>query len=164
MRVSIEERLEIEEFLTLEARLADESRYSEWEALVDDDMIYWVPTAESADAEPGAKTSIIYDNRARVATRIRQLNTGKRHAQTPVSPMVRMVSGVEIEPGSDGVYTVRCNQVVHEHRAQSTRETYTWPARMEYRLRRHDDGFRMFFKSVRLIMAADAVPGLAFII
>ena len=48
MNVSVEERLEIEEFLALEARFADESRYSDWEALVDDDMVYWVPTASGS--------------------------------------------------------------------------------------------------------------------
>lgn len=164
MRVSVEERLEIEDFLTLEARLADESRYSEWEALVDDDMVYWVPTAESAEFEPGAKTSIIYDNRSRVATRIRQLNTGKRHSQVPVSPMARMLTNIEVERTGDDSYTARCNMVVYEHRIQSTRELYTWPARVEYRLRRGDGGLKMFFKGVRLVIAAQAVPGLAFII
>jgi len=34
------------DFLYLEARLADESRYLDWEALVEDDMIYWVPRGE----------------------------------------------------------------------------------------------------------------------
>lgn len=164
MEVSLDERIEIEDFLSLEARLADESRYSEWEELADDDMVYWVPTAGSAEAEPGAKTSIIYDNRARIATRIRQLNTGKRHAQTPVSPMVRTISGIEIKRAGEDLYEVRCNQVVHEHRIQSTRDTYIWPGRVEYRLRRHGNGLKMAFKSVRLVMAGDAVPGLAFII
>ena len=29
-------------FIYTEARLADESRYAEWEALWDDDAVYWV--------------------------------------------------------------------------------------------------------------------------
>ena len=41
--LSVEDRLQVEAFLYKEARLADESRYSEWEALVDDDMHYWIP-------------------------------------------------------------------------------------------------------------------------
>lgn len=164
MAVTLEERLEIEEYLTLEARLADESRYSEWEALLDDDMVYWVPTSEGARFEPGKKISIIFDNRARVATRIRQLNTGVRHAQTPASPMVRTLSNFEVEAAGADTYTIRCNQVLYEYRIQSAREIYTWPARVEYRLRRHKGGLKIFFKSVHLIMASDPVPGLAFII
>ena len=74
---------EIAAFLYLEARLADESRYAEWEALVTDDMHYWVPKG-AADYDPTARLSYINDNRARLATRIRQLQTGLRHAQTAV--------------------------------------------------------------------------------
>ena len=53
------ERREIEAFIAREALFADESRYSEWEALVDDDMVYWVPTLEGAQFEPGKKIAII---------------------------------------------------------------------------------------------------------
>lgn len=164
MNVSVEERLEIEEFLALEARFADDSRYSDWEALVDDDMVYWVPTAESAILPPGEKISIIFDNRQRVATRIRQLNTGKRHSQVPASPMVRTQTNFQIEATGTDTYTVFCAQILYEYRIQSTRELATWPARVEYRLRRHADGLKMYFKGVYLISASDALPALPFII
>lgn len=164
MNVSVEERLEIEEFLALEARFADESRYSDWEALVDDDMIYWVPTAEGAILPPGDKISIIFDNRQRVATRIRQLNTGKRHSQVPVSPMIRAQTNFLVEATGADTYTVFCTQILYEFRIQSTRELATWPARVEYRLRRHGDGLKMCFKGVYLVSASDALPGLPFII
>lgn len=162
--ISLEERFDIEEFLAREARAADESRYSDWEALVDDDMVYWVPTADGARFPPGEKISIIYDNRTRLATRIRQLNTGKRHSQVPASPMVRTLANFHIEPTGDDSYCVRCSQVLYEYRIQSTREMFTWPARVEYRLRRHPDGLRMYFKGVFLVSASDALPGLPFII
>lgn len=164
MNVSVAERLEIEEFLALEARLADESRYSDWEALLDHDMVYWVPTAESAALPPGEKISIIFDNRQRVATRIRQLNTGKRHSQVPASPMVRTLTNFQIEATGTDTYTVFCAQILFEFRIQSTRELATWPARVEYRLRRHADGLKICFKGVYLISASDALPGLPFII
>jgi len=164
MNVSVEERLEIAEFLALEARFADDSRYSDWEALVDDDMVYWVPTAEGAILPPGDKISIIFDNRQRVATRIRQLNTGKRHSQVPASPMVRTQTNILIESTGSDTYTVFCAQILYEYRIQSTREMVTWPARVEYRLRRHADGLKMYFKGVYLISASDALPALPFII
>lgn len=164
MNVSVEERLEIAEFLALEARFADDSRYSDWEALVDDDMVYWVPTAEGAILPPGDKISIIFDNRQRVATRIRQLNTGKRHSQVPASPMVRTQTNILIESTGSDTYTVFCAQILYEYRIQSTREMVTWPARVEYRLRRHADGLKMYFKGVYLISAWDALPALPFII
>ncbi|MDH4075629.1 MAG: hypothetical protein OEW29_06780 [Acidimicrobiia bacterium] len=61
---SSEEQREIEAFLNREARLADESHYAEWEALVPDDMYYWVP-AGPAEGGPAANLSYINDNRAR---------------------------------------------------------------------------------------------------
>lgn len=164
MKLRVEERLEIEEFLALEARLADESRYSEWEALVDNDMIYWVPTAEGAVLPPGDKISIIFDNRSRVATRVRQLNTGKRHSQVPVSPMVRAQTNILAKATNDDTYEVWCTQILYEFRIQSTRELYTWPARVEYRLRRHGDELKMYFKGVYLVTASDNLPALPFII
>ena len=88
-------RREIEAFLFLEARLADESRYAEWEALLTGDMHYWVPNG-AADYDPATRLSFINDNRSRLATRIRQLQTGLRHAQTPVSPMRRLIANIEI--------------------------------------------------------------------
>lgn len=162
--VSDVDQREIASFIAREAMYADESRYSEWEALVDDDMIYWVPTLEGAKYPPGKKIAIIYDNRSRVATRIRQLNTGKRHSQVPASPMVRLQSNFLFETIAEGAFCVKCSQVLHEYRLQSTRELYTWPARVEYRLRRGPDGLKMFFKGVYLVAAADALPGLPFLI
>lgn len=167
-RSTQDERIEIEEFLAYEALLADESRYSEWEALLDDDMVYWVPTREGAQHLPGEKISIIFDNRTRLATRVRQLNTGKRHSQVPASPMVRVLSNFHIEVGGDEdgreVFTVRCSQILYEYRIQSTRELVTWPARVEYRLRRNGGELRIHYKAVFLAAASDALPGLPFLI
>ena len=39
-------------FIYTEARLADESRYAEWEALWDDDAVYWVPASPTGDTDP----------------------------------------------------------------------------------------------------------------
>ncbi len=40
--------------------------------------------------------SIVYDNRSRISVRVNQLKTGKRHSQTPVSALRRVISNVEI--------------------------------------------------------------------
>ena len=77
-------RGEVEEFLFLEARLADESDYDGWEALWTDDAIYWVP-AGRADSDPVSDVSVIFDTRRRIATRLNQLRSGKRYAQAPPS-------------------------------------------------------------------------------
>jgi 3-phenylpropionate/cinnamic acid dioxygenase small subunit len=170
--VSNDEQRQIEAFLHREARLADESRYEAWEALVDDDMYYWVPTGDSdGDEEGRLRISITADNRQRLATRIAQLKTGMRHSQLPVSPMRRVLSNIEIETIEEPVksstreYRVGANFVLYELRAQSTHKMETWPGRVEYKLRVGDDGeFKMFFKKVMLVHGSEPLSTLGFII
>jgi benzoate/toluate 1,2-dioxygenase beta subunit len=161
--VTEHERREIESFLYTEARLADESRYSEWEALAEDDMYYWIPRG-SGDFDLGRDLSITADNRSRLANRIKQLNTGTRHAQVPPSPMRRLVSNIEAGRRGPGEYNVWCNFVLHEMRIQSTGHMQIWAGRMEFRLRRRDQGLRMFFKRVSLINGDMPIPSIAFIL
>jgi len=162
--LSMQERQEIEQFLYKEARLADESRYSEWESLVDDDMYYWIPRGEG-DFDLKRHVSITADNRNRLANRIKQLNTGLRHAQVPPSPMRRMLSNIEVCREQPDQYQVGCNFVLYELRAQSTNHLEIWPGRMEYRIRRKSDGeLKMFFKKVMLVHGDTPLSSLAFIL
>jgi benzoate/toluate 1,2-dioxygenase beta subunit len=158
-------RRELEAFLFLEARLADESRYEEWEALVTEDVHYWVPNGR-ADYDPATRLSYINDNRSRLGTRLRQLGTGVRHAQTPPSPMRRTLANIEIvarDTRADEVL-VAANQVVYEVAAQSTGELRLWPSRVTYRLRRVEGRWRMAAKTVELVHAGGALPNLAFLL
>lgn len=158
-------RREVEDFLYLEARLADESRYEEWEALVTDDVHYWVPTS-TAEADASSRLSYVNDNRSRLATRIRQLRTGLRHAQTPVSVMRRLVSNIEILAVDDAVgeITVGSNFILHELAHQATNEVRIWAGRTTHRLRRVDGRLRMAAKRVDLVNASGPLPNLAFLI
>ena len=164
MTIPYEEYAEIRDFLYKEARLADESRYSEWEALVDDDMLYWVPRGEG-DFDMAKHVSITSDNRKRLKTRIAQLNTGERYAQVPVSPMRRMISNIEIERTNETEYRVLSNFVLYELRAQSTNNVEVWPGRVEHKLRRRENGeIKMFLKKVMLVNGNEPLPSIAFII
>src|SRR5215470_4711308 len=90
-------------FIYREARFQDEHQYEAWEALWTDDGVYWVP-ANGADIDPEKEMSIIYDNRSRIALRVRQLMTGKHFTQTPQSRLRRLVSNIELmdeQPGGD---------------------------------------------------------------
>ena len=161
--LSEEEAREIEAFVYREARLADESDYAGWEALLDDELHYWVHYGK-ADYDPATRISFINDNRTRAATRIRQLMTGVRHAQTPASSMRRMIANLELIERSDDGYTVAGNFVLYEHAIQATNEIRTWAGRVTYGLRRTGDGLRMNRKVVELINASEALPSMAFII
>ncbi len=154
----------VEQFVYREARLCDERRYDEWEALWTDDGVYWVP-ANGDDVDPATQMSIVFDNRARIATRVAQLNTGKRHAQSPPSRLARIVANVELlgdgvdQPSGD--IGVAANFVVYESRG---RGLTPWAGRIRYRLRIVEREWRMAAKSVFLVDNDQPLSTLAFLI
>jgi len=145
-------------FLFLEARLADEARYSEWEALWDDDALYWVPM--HAGDDPRTTLSYIYDNRRRIHSRVAQLNTGNRHSQTPPSVMRRMLSNMEVLDSDEDTVTVGSNFALFEYRHQQR----VWAGRAVHRVRRHPGGHRLVSKTVHLVNAGGPLETLAFLI
>ncbi|HLY38833.1 MAG TPA: aromatic-ring-hydroxylating dioxygenase subunit beta [Candidatus Binatia bacterium] len=151
-------RGEIEQFVYREARLADEHQYDAWEALWTDDAIYWVPAGSD---DPDRHMSIIYDNRSRIAVRVMQLKTGKRHAQRPPSSVRRVVSNVELLADDGDDLVVGANFVAVESR---DRGTVIWAGRYEYRLRRQAGALRMVRKTVTLVDRDRPLPNLAFLI
>jgi benzoate/toluate 1,2-dioxygenase beta subunit len=151
---------EAEAFLFREARYADEHRYHEWESLWTDDAVYWVPANED-DGDPTTTMSIIFDNRARIGTRIKQLHSGKRHAQNPPSHLRRMISNVELLESGGLQALVGANFLIVESRARGTQ---LWAGRSEHGLRRTPEGLRMSRKKVMLVDLDRALHTLAFLV
>ncbi|BCZ22016.1 aromatic-ring-hydroxylating dioxygenase subunit beta [Mycobacterium senriense] len=158
------DRWEVEQFLYREARYADESDYDAWEALWTDDALYWVPVASTDD--PLRAMSVIYDNRSRIATRLKQVRTGKRYAQAPPSNLRRLLSNIEIlgtQPNPSGGVDleVGANFMVLESRA---RGNHLWGGRVTYRVRRLDGELRLVYKKVDLVDKDRPIPTLGFLI
>ena len=151
---------EVTQWVYREARLQDEHRYDEWEALWTDDGIYWIP-ANGEGGDPEQEMSIIYDNRSRIALRIRQFHTGKRYSQTPKSRLRRVVSNIEILSDDGGELTVGSNALIFE---SHVRGDTLWAARNEYRLRREGNALKMAFKKVVLVNNQTALWSMAFLI
>ncbi len=156
---------DVEQFLYREARLADENDYDGWEALWTDDALYWVP-AGGADIDPVTRVSVIYDNRSRISTRMKQVKTGKRYAQAPPSHLRRLITNVELlggrpGPGGGVDLEVGANFLAVESRQ---RGTVLWGGRTTYRLRHTDDGIRLAYKKVVLVDNDQPLPTLGFLI
>lgn len=152
---------EILSFLYLEARLADEGRYSEWETLwADDDdrVVYRVPM--HPDDDPRTTLAYINDNRRRIKSRVAQLNTGNRHSQTPPSVMRRVLSNSEVVADDADTVTVESNFSVFEYRLRQR----FWAGRVTHTVGRSPDGPRLIRKIVHLIDAGGPVETLAFLI
>jgi len=152
------------EFVYREARLADEARYAEWLALWTDDGVYWVPATTDPGADPDKHISHIYDNRGRLETRIKLLQTGHRYSQEPASLMRRLVSNIEAVPADDGELVVESNFALAELAIQAKREMHWWVGRTTYRLRRVGGELKMCRKKVVLVNAAEPLPNLSFLI
>ncbi|MCV7102758.1 aromatic-ring-hydroxylating dioxygenase subunit beta [Mycobacterium palustre] len=155
---------EVQQFLYREARYADESDYDAWEALWTEDALYWVPVGTTDD--PSRTMSVIYDNRSRIATRLKQFRTGKRYAQAPPSNLRRVLSNIEFLGGransSGGVdLEVAANFIVLESRARGNN---LWAGRATYRLRRQDGDLRLAYKKVVLVNNDQPIPTLGFLI
>ena len=151
------------EFLYREARLADEARYAEWLALWTDDGVYWVPATTDPAATPDSHISHVYDNRARLDTRIKLLQTGMRYSQEPASLMRRLVSNVEMR-AEGGELVAASNFILAELAVQAKHEMHWWAGRTTHRLRRVGGELRMSGKKVVLVNAAEPLPNLSFLI
>jgi 3-phenylpropionate/cinnamic acid dioxygenase small subunit len=152
---------EAERFLFREARLADEGRYDEWESLWTDDALYWVPAGNNDSAAADDRISIICDHRSRIALRVAQLKTGKRHSQDPRSNVARLISNVEILADDESVTRTGAAFLAVESRS---RGITTWAGRVEHTLVRRGDRILMSRKVVRLVNADQPLPTLAFLI
>ena len=162
--VSEQDHQSVVEFLYREGRLADEARYAEWLALWTDDAVYWVPATTDPGADPDTRLSHIYDNRTRLETRVKLLQTGHRYSQEPASPMRRVISNIEVEEGRDGGFVAGSNFILAELSVQARPEMHWWVGRATHHLRRVDGRLRMIQKKVVLINAAEPLPNLSFLI
>jgi benzoate/toluate 1,2-dioxygenase subunit beta len=154
-------RAEAEEFIYAEARLADDHQYDDWEALWTDDGVYWVPAGPGSAEDPDQRISVIYDNRSRIALRVAQLKTGKRHSQDPVSNVARVISNVEIIRGDSRSVETRASFIAVESRI---RGLATWAGTVRHTLTQTGTGLRMSRKVVLLVNRDQPLPTLSFLI
>jgi 3-phenylpropionate/cinnamic acid dioxygenase small subunit len=123
-----------------------------------------VPATTDPAATPDTHISHLYDNRARIDTRIKLLQTGNRYSQEPASLMRRLISSVEVTAGEGGELVVESNFLLAELSIQSKHEMHWWVGRTTHRLRRVDGELRMALKKVVLVNAAEPLPNLSFLI
>ena len=149
-------RAEAEAFLYKEARLLDEHRLRDWQALTTDDIIYWVPLGED-NADPKKHLSIIYDDTANLDGRVwRIAESGINHSQDPPSNTVRFISNVEVEAADDpNEVLVFSNMLLTEFRPGLQRRQMSLPhwyaAKVRHRLRLVEGEWKIAFKKVSLL-------------
>jgi len=150
----------IEQFLYLEATLADSHRYDDWLALWEDELLYWVPV--NADAvDPAKHISLIYEGRAQLLERIERMKGKHAHAQNPRSRLGRVISNVRIREISDAELIAESAFVLGEIRPNS--ETF-WMGRYLHTLTRAAGSFRIRQKKVFLLNNNSTMKNLQFLV
>lgn len=94
----------VAQFLAHEARLLDEGREVDWLDLLDDDLLYTVPSRQSTvprSAEIDRTAWRIRDTKAHIRTRIARLNTGHAYSEVPPSRTMRLVGSIEVATTAD---------------------------------------------------------------
>ena len=133
---------EIVEFLYLEAELLDSNRFSDWLALLAQDLRYEMPvrTTRFLSSGPGFQEVAFFDdNLQSMRTRVRRLETDSAWAETPPSRTRHFVSNVLVRPGSQAnEYAVAVNFLISRSRGDQGYQFFT--GRREDTLRRDPGG------------------------
>jgi p-cumate 2,3-dioxygenase beta subunit len=117
-------RLDVEDFLYLEASLLDQWRLTEWLQLFVDGAKYWVPPAGSEDdADPATTLFYIADDWFRLTERVKRLGKKTAHVEFPKSRCRHLVSNVRIIDGDDDAFRATSNFVTYRSKGGKT-ETY----------------------------------------
>ena len=117
-------RLDVEDFLYLEASLLDQWRLGEWLELFVEGASYWVPPAGSADdVDPATTLFYVADDWFRLTERVKRLGKKTAHVEFPKSRCRHMVSNVRILSGDDQAFSATSNFVTYRTKGGRT-ETY----------------------------------------
>ena len=114
--------------------------------------MYWVPATTDEDVDPETRISHIYDNRHRIATRVKLLTErASGRASFPPRSMRRLISNVEVAPAAGGELVAESNFILVELSAQARpRDAPVGAAAPPHRLRRVDGALKMSYKKVVL--------------
>jgi len=151
----------IQEFLFLEADLADNHQFKDWQALWTKDLLYWVPCHDEG-VDPTHQVSIIYDDRSRLEERLFRLQTKQAHSQNPRSRLSRSVTNIRIESG-DRETGFKVTSRIHVVESRLERVTH-WAGRQTHRLVWEESVFHMSEKKIVLVNNDSLLGNLTFII
>jgi 3-phenylpropionate/cinnamic acid dioxygenase small subunit len=147
---------ELIDFVVREARLLDEKRYDEWNALFTDDGIYWVPLTPG-QPDGTQHTSHLYEDKLLRDLRVERLKSPRAFSQQPPSRGHHLLQTptVEVFDADANRYVVRCE--FHYAEAQGD-EINFFVGTTFFELKRVEGELRMTLKRVNLINSDAALP------
>ena len=137
----------LEQFLYLEARLLDEKRWDEWQALFVEDGEYWVP-ATRGQPDPLNHVSIVYEKSLLRAVRLRRYRHPNAMSLQPEPHSVHLVSNVMLDEKADDLVKVNSRFIMLEYRRDKTQ---VYGGAYTHLLEPLDDSYRIRMKKVELV-------------
>lgn len=143
-------------FVVHEARLLDEARYDEWNALFTDDGLYWVPLTPD-QPEGSQHTSHLYEDKLLRDLRIQRLKSPRAYSQQPPSRCHHLLQTptVEVCDPVTNRFALRCQ--FHYTEAQND-EVNQFVGTCWHHLCVHDGHLRLSLKRVNLLNSDAALP------
>ncbi|MNF31271.1 3-phenylpropionate dioxygenase subunit beta [compost metagenome] len=159
MRSNTQLLAQVTEFIGYEADLLDHKGYQEWLSLWTEEGLYIVP-ADLKATDYLNTLNLALDDAEMRRMRVARLENGESVSALSVGDTVRMTSRVRILEAGDEVVIARCAMTLNELRHG---KLVSYPANVEYILRRAGDGFRMEQKVVKLLHADGFLRTVSFI-
>jgi 3-phenylpropionate/cinnamic acid dioxygenase small subunit len=147
---------ELEQFIFHEARLIDEQRWEEWNALFTEEGEYWVP-ASPHQADAKNHVSLIYETGLLRAVRIKRFRHPNAFSLKPNPRSSHLVSNVMLDEFDEatGVCVVHSRFIMLQYRRE---EQDVFGGSYTHHLKVEEQGFKIKKKRVDLINC-DAVLG-----
>ena len=143
-------------FVVREARLLDDKRYEEWNALWTDDGIYWVPLVP--DQPDGIRhTSHLYEDKLLRTLRIERLKSPRAYSQQPPSRAHHLLQTPTVESADAGANRYVLRTEFHYTEAQGD-EIEFFVGTVYHHLVMQDGSLRMTLKRVNLLNSDAALP------
>jgi len=150
---------ELIDFVVREARLLDEKRYEEWNALFTDDAIYWVPLVPN-QPEGLDHTSHLYEDKLLRELRIERLKSPRAFSQQPPTRSLHLLQTPTLEPADPRRADEHLLRTVFQYTESQADEMNTFVGVCWHRLVVAAGALRIRQKRVDLINSDAALPAL----
>lgn len=148
----------VEQFLYHEAQLLDDWMWTDWLALLAEDIRYWMPVRHNrlrrqrgqSEIPSGLEMAHFDDDLAALQMRVTQLGSGRHWAEDPPSRCRHLVANVRIESdfAEASELNVRSNFVVYRNRLET--EVDLWAGERRDVLRLDGDSFKIARRTILL--------------
>jgi 3-phenylpropionate/cinnamic acid dioxygenase small subunit len=149
-------RQQLIDFVFQEARLLDEARYDEWNAMFADDAIYWVPLTPDQPEGLG-HTSHLYEDKLLRDLRIERLKSPRAFSQQPRSRSHHLLQLPAIEQFDPAANRYVTRTQFHYTEAQNE-EINFFVGTVFHHLREQDGALKITLKRVNLLNSDAALP------